>query len=150
MSLTPRQAFKFGFLLRCADENLSDAEVQARVKYAMDRFTWDGQRALPIDRSVVLQALTDWEKQANVAGLLRGGVNLAKNLGWWGLMGGAGAGALGGYTAAKMTEEDIDPNEVKKQELIAAYKQQAERIRRQMLARSYRQPKAPRKPRLVA
>jgi hypothetical protein len=156
MSLTPKQAFKFGFLLRCADENLSEAEQQERIKYAMDRLTWDGETPLRIDATIVESTIAEWEKQA--AGGIVGGIgqglgglaNLAKNLGWMGLVGGAGVGAGGGYLAAKMSEKDIDPDEVKKQELIAAYKQQAERIRRQMAARSYRQAKAPRAPRLVA
>jgi hypothetical protein len=154
MSLTPRQAFKFGFLLRCADENLSEEETQGRIKLAMDRLTWDGQ-PVPIDAAIIEREIAEWEKQA--AGGIIGGLGqglgavggLLKDLGWVGLLGGAGAGALGGYSAARMTKKDVDPKEMKKQELIAAYKQQAERIRRQMAARSYRQPKAPRAPRLV-
>jgi len=150
MSMTPNQAFKFGFLLRCADENLSEEETQARVKYAMDLLTGDG-RVLPIEHSLVDRVIGNWEKRANpITGTLGAAAGLLKNLGFAGLAGGAGLGAIGGYTAAKMTDEDVDTEEMKKQELIAAYKQQAERIRRQMAARSYRQPKVPRKPQLVA
>lgn len=154
MSLTQRQAFKFGFLLRCADEDLSDAQTQDRIKYAMDRLTWDGQTPLSIDAAVVEQAIIEWqEKTAGIFGAagkgIGGAANLVKRLGWMGLLGGAGAGAAGGYLTAKMTEDDANPGDMKKQELITAYKQQAEQIRRQMAARSYRPTKAPRAPRLV-
>jgi len=155
MSMTPRQAFKFGFLLRCADENLSDVQTTDRVKYAMDRLNWDGKTMLPIDQQVVESTLDAWQKQAYdpIGGIgkgIGGLASLAKNLGFWGLLGGAGLGAGGGYLAAKMTDKDVDLEEMKQQELIAAYKQQAERIRRQMAARSYRPSKTPRAPKLVA
>lgn len=32
--LTPRQAFKFGFLMRCAEEGLTQQETTARIKLA--------------------------------------------------------------------------------------------------------------------
>ena len=34
MMLTPQQAFRYGFLLRCAEEGLADDEVDARLKSA--------------------------------------------------------------------------------------------------------------------
>lgn len=148
MSLSPRQAFKFGFLLRCADENLSPLETESRIKYAMACLQWDGQTPLPLQQDVVDSALAAWEKQA-VGGAIGGITNLMTTLGITGLLGGAGLGAAGGHLAARMTEGDADPEEMKQQELMAAYRQQAERIRRQMAARSYRQPKAPRPPSLV-
>lgn len=151
MSMTPKQAFKFGFLLRCADENLGQEETDARVKYAMAILS--AEEPCPrVERSVIDRALEEWEKQAvvDIGSAIGGLAGLAKNLGFAGLAGGAALGAGGGYLAAKMTEKDVDTEEMKKQELIAAYKQQAERIRRQMAARSYRQSKAPRAPKLVA
>lgn len=149
MTMTPRQAFKFGFLLRCADENLSDEQVAERIKYAAERLGWDGESPL-LPAELVEACLATWEKQASPLEGVGAIGNLVKNLGLWGLAGGAGLGAGAGYLTARMTDKEVDPDEVKKQELIAAYKQQAERIRRQMAARSYRQPKTPRVPRLVA
>ena len=77
-------------------------------------------------------------------------VNLAKNLGITGLAGSAVLGAGGGYLAAKMTETDASPEEAKTQELIAAYQQMADRARRSMQMRRYRQPTpSPTGPRLM-
>jgi len=112
MSLTSRQQFKFGFLLRCADEGLTEEQTQVRIKEAHDRLT----------------------KEANPKALW----DAVKSLGWHGLGMGAVTGLGAGYGAAKLTEKEVDPDDIKKQELIAAYKQNADRVRRNMMARSYR------------
>lgn len=124
--LTPRQQFKFGFLLRCADEGLDSVETKGRIKLAEGLL----------------------EKQA--INPFRAAVDAAKNIGWGGLAL-AGAGGLGaGYGLGKLTSDNVDPEEVKKQELIAAYKQQVDRIRRNSKTRSYRgQSGAPRAPSLM-
>lgn len=136
MAMTPREAFKFGFLLRCADENLDDDATQERIKYACDLIHWDGKTTLLTNQELL-------EKNASIWNAVAG---LAKGMGLAGLAGGAALGAGGGLLAAKATDKEIDPDEVKKQELIAAYKQQADRIRRQMAARSYRRNPSPRSP----
>ena len=59
------------------------------------------------------------------------------------------AGAAGGYGLAKMTSDDVNPDDIKNQELIAAMQQQADRIRRSMAVRRYRDASAPRPPRLA-
>ena len=146
MSLTNREAFKFGFLLRCADENLSPEETQERIKAAADHFRWDGRPR--VDASLVEQVLQAWEKRSSdtisdLLGLLGstavGGLGLA-----------AGVGGLGGYGLAKAMRPQVDADEIKQQELVAAYKQQTDRIRRLMAARSYRQNQPPRRARLHA
>ena len=76
MSLTNREAFKFGFLLRCADENLSQEETQERIKAAADHLHWDGQPR--VEAAVVEQTLQDWEKRSDVSGVL----NFLQNAAW--------------------------------------------------------------------
>lgn len=144
MSLTNREAFKFGFLLRCADENLSPEETQERIKAAADHLHWDGQPR--VEAAVVEQTLQAWEKRSDVSGVL----NFLRSSALGGIGAAAGVGALGGYGLAKATRSQVDPDEIKQQELVAAYKQQTDRIRRLMAARSYRQNQPPRRARLNA
>lgn len=125
MSLTTRQAFKFGFLYHCAEQGLTREQAEARIKTAA--------------------ALL--EKEATLGSLANTGLQALKSLGVYGL-GASAAGGLGaGYGLAQLTEPQSDPEEIKKQELIATYKQQVDRIRRSMAARSYRdtatKPRAP-------
>lgn len=132
MSLTPRQLFKFGFLLHCADQGLDAHETLRRVKQASELLAADPQ---------VL------EKQADMQAVL----DAVKSLGWAGL----GASALGGLGTgvglAQLTDKEADPEEAKRRELIAAYRQQADRVRRNMLARSYRDSsRTPRSPSLFS
>lgn len=116
MSLTSRQAFKFGFLLHCAQQGLDRGETELRIKQAHELL----------------------EKSASLGSTGKATVDFLKSMGWYGL-GASAAGGLGaGYGLAKLTEPTADPEEVKKRELIATYKQQADRIRRSMAARSYR------------
>lgn len=131
--LTPQESFRLGFLLRCAEEGCTPAEIEQRVKLAF-----------------IVRGL---EKHA-VANPVDTGIGLAKT--WASLplhiagLGIAGSGLLGagiGYGAAKLQDEDVDPEEAKRQELIAAYKMQADRARRRAQQRGYRRP-APAEPRL--
>lgn len=146
MPLTPRQAFKFGFLLRCADENLNEEQTQARIKLANHAATPGAPPLYPED--VVRQEIAAWQKQAfwGVGDTLKALVDAAGKLtvGTLATAGGVGFGAGAGL--AQLTRGEADPEELKKRELIAAYKQQAENIRRQMAARSYRQSDTPRPP----
>jgi hypothetical protein len=109
MAIKPLDAFKFGFLLRCAEEGLEAPQLQERIKLA-----GAGTMALGAAGST-----------------LGAGLGLSKFL----LLGGIPALALGGgaglgYLGAKMGERDIDPDEVKVNELIATYQQQADKLRR--------------------
>ena len=146
MALTSREAFKFGFLLRCADENLSPEETQARVKAAADQLAWDGRPV--VAASLVEETLQAWEKRSE--GYFSDLLNFTRDTGMLGVGVAAGVGGLGGYGLAKAMAPQTDPDEIKQQELVAAYKQQADRIRRLMAARSYRTNQAPRRSRLTA
>jgi len=116
MSLNSRQAFKAGFLLRCAAEGLDTDQTQARVKLAE-------------------------EKTAN-AGIIAAAL---ARLGMWTpflAMGGGGlAGHFGGRLLSDLKEESTSgralapsvPEEIKAQqheELLEAYTQHANRARR--------------------
>lgn len=110
MALTQKEAFTFGFLTRCVEEGLSPDEIDERVKFA--------------------HAM---EKAAD-----GGWGDVVKGLGSsaWGLLGiglpaaAAGLGAGGGYLAAKMRgETDLSPEDVKRQELINAYRRAAQQAR---------------------
>lgn len=126
MAMTELELFKYGFLLRCAEEGLTPDETAERVQQALQ--------------------LT---KQADPIGLgtaISTGVNGVAGLGALGL---AGAGALGagaGWLGAKMTEPDTDPEEAKTQELIETYRLFAQQARQSaQRRRQYRQtPAAPR------
>lgn len=140
--MTPAEEFRLGFLLRCAQEGCTMAEVQSRVKLAADRLGQVKQangalNALPVVGSTVrdiagLGAL--WLKTPLVAG----GLSVA----------GSGLAGLGvGYGIGKMQDTNADPEAAKDQELITAYLLNAERARRRAQQRSYR-PQTPSVPRL--
>lgn len=124
--MSPRQLFKFGFLLRCADEGLTPAQTQLRIAACLEKVAADG---------------SGWGHMLADAGLGLGALGLA----------GAGAGGAGlGYMAARMTEPQADPETAKQQELIAAYKQYADHARRLAARRTYRPSSTPNSPRLLA
>lgn len=141
-SMTPKEQFRAGFLLRCAEEGCSMADVQARVKTAV---------------AAVLPGLLTG---AGVAGgqAAIGGLGKAKDLLvdylkspmallGAGIVGSAALGGAGGHGLGKLHSEDVDPNELKQQELLQAYRTQAARIR-QLAALKNTQP-AVRSPRLL-
>jgi hypothetical protein len=124
--MTDLEAFKFGFLLRCADEGLTAEQVQARIKLA----------AGPAVAAAATGAGLGLAKPA--LGLTKNLAGLSMLLGGAGLAGAAGLGAGGGYLAAKATEPDMDAEDAKMQELIAAYRQQADQARRTASRIGYR------------
>lgn len=141
-SMTPKEQFRAGFLLRCAEEGCSMADVQARVKTAV--------------AAVLPGVLTG----AGVAGgqAAIGGLGKAKDLLvdylkspiamlGAGTVASAGLGGVVGHGLGKLHSEDVDPNELKQQELLQAYRTQAARIR-QLAALKNTQP-AVRSPRLL-
>lgn len=130
--LAPRELFKVGFLLRCADENLSPAETQSRIERASEFVGSVEKQGFLGGAGEFLSALVKAIPQLSLLGLGASGV----------------AGLTGGYTAGKLTDEALDPDEIKRQELIAAYQQQSDRARRAMSRRQYRRA-APRRPQLI-
>lgn len=132
MDITPQDAFKLGFLARCAEERLTGAALDAR-----------------------LEKVAEFNKQATAGGsdtplfkwdpLSVGAAGIGKTL-WdaataaWAIPPAAailGGGALG-YGAAKMVEPEINEDDIKAQELAATYKLYAEKAKARRKLRNYR------------
>src|SRR6185312_15461166 len=125
------QAFRFGFLARCAEEGLAPDQALARAKSAL--------------------ALV---KQANGAGLagralgmlgpaLTGAKDTAMTVFPWIVGGGAVTAAMLGAAAAKAQDADFDPSEAKRQELIDTLNFHTDQLRRRQLLRTAHQPVIP-------
>lgn len=112
--LTPRQSFKFGFLLKCAEAGLTPAQIETRLDQLI--------------------------KTADAKGILGGTADLILNTGGLGLAAGGLAGAAGGYMLGRMTDPVIDPEEIKKRELIAVLNQYASQAKRNTSRVAYREP----------
>lgn len=165
--MTPREGFKFGFLLRCADENLSEEETVERIKQAnaimssiavgappeSDVTAPTPQRPKILPRraqpgSVVPTAAGTGSSIGSqdaacttkvAAGLIDTAGNLAYGTAIAGLGLGALTGAAGGYGLAKALEPEGDANEQKQRELIDAYKVQTARVQQARARRGFRQ-----------
>lgn len=118
MSLNSKQAFKAGFLLRCAAEGLATEQTQARVKLAAELTKAGGAGAVA--------------------------ATLAR-LGLWAPFLAAGSGAVGGHFGGRLLSDLKDsstsgrqdkgkvPEEIRAtrhEELLDAYEQHANRARR--------------------
>jgi hypothetical protein len=128
--MTPKEAFKYAFLLRCAEEGLTADEAEARAARGLEKHA-EGGLMDTFGKGLISNTLSgakDFVMSApgTVAGWAGSGLGLAG-------LGLAGAGALGGYGLAKMQEGDVDPGEVQREELIAAYRTQAELARRKAI-----------------
>lgn len=120
MPLSRNEAFKVGFLARCADEGLSDSAIASRVAAG--------------------HALMN--KTGGIADSLKGLAQTAfLTAPMIGLAGSAGIGAGGGLLAAKLTERDVDADEFKKRELISQYAEFARRARMAAARRNSQQHK---------
>jgi len=129
MDLTENEAFRLGFLARCAEEKLTGAELSTRIKRAdggLSAADW----LLPVGAGAAGLYLAS---NAPVAGPTLGPI--LGLLPAAGLAGGAGLG----YMTAKMTEPDIEPEDIKAQELADTYRVYAHRARAQRTAKKYRQ-----------
>jgi hypothetical protein len=123
MPLATKDAFKLGFLTRCADECLSAEDTAERI-----------HRGAVMQKQAVAGVAAG--AGLGAAGAAKGLSSLAKtlwSLGGTGLLAGAGisagVGGAGGLLAAKMTERDVDADEYKKRELIQQYQEFAQRAR---------------------
>jgi hypothetical protein len=121
MDLTEKEAFRLGFLTRCAEEGLTGSELQGRIKQA-SAADW----LLPIGTGAVGLYLAN---RVPGAGPLVGLIPAA----------GLAAGAGLGYGAAKLTEPNISAEDIKAQELADTYRIYAQRARANRQAKKYRQ-----------
>ena len=136
MGLTAQQAFRMGFLLRCAEEGLSPDEIRQRTKAAMEKKAsgFGVGDAKSIAKDLMSLGVTWYKVPLLISALSVGGSALA--------------GGAAGYGLGKMQEEHVDADAAKRQELIAAYETQAEIARQRAKNRTYRRP-PPAGPRLM-
>jgi hypothetical protein len=128
--MTPREGFKYGFLLRCAEEGLTAAEAEARAARGLaKRADFNPfEHAFKGGLNAIGNAITGVPAAAGQlagsvlsSGAAAGGIAAA--------LGGAGIGA----GLAKLQEGDVDPEEIQREELIATYRAQAELARRRAI-----------------
>lgn len=124
--LTPREAFKAGFLLKCAELGLSGNEAEALVKSAH----------VAVKQGFLGSLLSGAKDVGSAAAGL--GTGLASGIANWGIVPALAAGivappAIGagvGYGLGRLTDiDDEDVDSIKQQELIDEYLRNAERLR---------------------
>lgn len=112
-TMTPAQLYKFGFLLRCAEENLTPEQTRERAKHALE-----------------------YEKRADITGvgaITGAAANLIRSLGAAGVvgtfLGGAGLGVAGGTLAASAAHPEISESELRRQEILSELQKNTQRLR---------------------
>ena len=137
MDITPQDAFKLGFLARCAEERLTGAALDARLEKVAE-FNKKAAGGKPSGGSSVIR-FSPFEVGGGTA-------SGALSTLWQGLSGALaiptaasilGGGALG-YGTAKMVEPNISEDDIKAQELAATYKMYAEKAKARRKLRNYR------------
>jgi hypothetical protein len=104
--MTPKEAFKIGFLEKCAADNLSPTEIMARIQHS---------------KFVI--------KSAGIAGPI--GDTAKAFMNWAGplaLIGPPVAGLAGGAMLAGAQDDSYDPEEARKQEEIAEYRRAIDQL----------------------
>jgi hypothetical protein len=125
--VTPREGFRFGFYYRCAEEGLDATGARERAGRALEKRADDKGW---------------WPVIKGIGGGIGGGIgSIGKHLAGLGLLAGVGGPiALGtgvGLGLANAREQDIDPEEVRRQELIAAYNFHADQARQRAKLRHF-------------
>lgn len=127
MSLSTRDAFKVGFLAKCAEQGLSPEQMLARVEQAttlLKQATVTGMVGTLGSKLIdVLRGIG--------AGTFEYGVPVA-------LAAPPILGGMAGYGLARATDiDDTDVGEVKDREVIDEYKRQTAKLLRQRAVRDY-------------
>lgn len=124
--LEARDAFKVGFLARCVTDGLSTPQI---VKQAERAATLLEKQAAGVLGTALGKVM---DTGSSVLGGLAGyGIPVAAVAPWV-------AGGLGGYGLAKATDiDDTDVQDIKDHEVLAEYRRQAARLRRQRAVRDY-------------
>lgn len=136
MGLSPSEAFRLGFLTRCAEEGLSLDGVRDRVKQATL-----GKTAL---------GYTGYQAGKDVGSVVGELAALPATLAMLGIPAAALIGGAGGYGLGRLTSDhEVDAKQIKQQELAQFLRQQAQIARTRMATRT-RPATVPRGPRLLA
>lgn len=143
MDVTAKEAFRLGFLTRCAEEGLTGEALSARITAAGEKQAYFWPIALGTGAAYALSRLL--ESGSNAATAASGLARVPEALGRGALALGGAAGAAGllggsalGYGAAKMTEPEVSSDDIKQQELADTYRIYAERAKAKRKARKYR------------
>ena len=103
--MTPRQAFKLGFRVKCAEDGLSPDETLARINHAK----------LMLPAPELQKSAEGWTDQVP-------GLNAAASAAKWSaLLGPPIAGVVGGKLLSDATGSNYDVGEAKKREELAEY-----------------------------
>ena len=123
MGLSARDAFKVGFLARCAADGLSSAQITERVKLAFDL------PGLSTLNTVIGKTMDAGQGLGNFA------------VGWGApaaALAPVAVGGMAGYGLAKATDiDDTDVADIKDQEVLNEYRRQTQHLLRQRAARDY-------------
>lgn len=113
--MTEKEAFKIGFLLKCAEEGLAVEQVESRIQ----------QRASSIKKEAVFGGI------ANLAGrgLSLAGTAVDKAF-WPAMLAPPLLGIAGAYGLSKAKDDTYDVDEAKKREEIAAYRRAIDQLKR--------------------
>jgi len=124
--MTPREAFKVGFMARCAENGMTQEQTLTLVKQANEKLAQFKMEVNPVGAATSIgSGLVDFGLTKALPFLLAAPPIV---------------GALGGYGAAKLTDTgDADPATIKRQELRDTYEHEAARLRRQQKLRALAQ-----------
>jgi hypothetical protein len=127
MEMSEKEAFRLGFLTRCAEEGLTGPALQERMKIAAEK-------------KAIAEYLIPGALALGGLGLARGiaGPELTGTMIGLPAAAGLAGGAALGYGAAKVTEPDISADDIKAQELADTYRVYAAKARANRKAQKYR------------
>lgn len=118
--------WKFGFLAKCAADGLTVAQTHELVRARIKQADPDYGRMIG-DTAIAARTLMSPIKGLGMAAM-RGLTDYAAPLAG---LGAAGVGGGLGLLAAKMQDDDVDPHEVRKRELINTYRHYADQLEAQ-------------------
>jgi hypothetical protein len=133
MDITEQDAFKLGFLTRCAEEKLTGDSLEARL----DQVASFNKRATELVKvsPVTVGGGTAADMVGSAGKSLVDAFQMITAVPIAGsIIGGAGLG----YGTAKMLEPKLDDDELKAQELAATYKLYADKAKNRKKVRQYR------------
>jgi enoyl-CoA hydratase/carnithine racemase len=105
--MTPKEAFKIGFLQKCADDGLSREETMTRIRHA----------------KVLIKTGAGWPGEQLLS--------TAWNTAWpLFMLAPPAAGVAGGYALANLQDDSYDKKEARKREIISEYQRAVERLQR--------------------
>lgn len=108
--MTDKEAFKIGFLLKCAEEGLTEEQVERRI---LEKSAWS------------LPPIGDWVDRA-----ASGAKWVADKAFWPAVVAPPLVGIAGAYALSKAQDDTHDVEEAKKREEIAAYRRAVDQLNR--------------------